>query len=47
VHSASLVVDVEAVDFLILATGLHGTTSRVRRDNFGDLDTLTARAEPR
>jgi sucrose phosphorylase len=47
VHNASLVVDVEAVDFLILATGLHGTTSRVRRDNLGDLDTLTARAEPR
>jgi len=46
-HTASLVVDVEAMGFLLLATGPHATMGRVRRDNFSDLDALTARADPR
>lgn len=46
VHAVSLVVDVQTADFLILATGPDSTMGRVRRDNIGDLDQLTARGEP-
>lgn len=42
IHATSLVIDLETLEFVILATTPHGTTVRVRRSNVGELETLVA-----